>query len=52
MLCVTSQNLIGTVISLVVINVNCFDFRRVKVYCNSGDALAGLIREIRNDFFS
>ena len=23
----------------------------VKVYCNSDNALAGLIREIRNDFF-
>ena len=26
----------------------CFGFRHVKVYCNSDDALAGLIREIRN----
>jgi len=25
-------------------------FRHVKVYCNSDNALAGLIREIRNDF--
>ena len=28
----------------------CFGFRHVKVYCNSDNALAGLIREIRNDF--
>ena len=28
----------------------CFGFRHVKVYCNSNNALAGLIREIRNDF--
>jgi len=28
----------------------CFGFRHVKVYCNSANALAGLIREIRNDF--
>ena len=27
----------------------CFGFRHVKVYCNSDNALAGLIREIRND---
>ena len=26
----------------------CFGFRHVKVYCNSDNALAGLIREIRN----
>ena len=26
----------------------CFGFRAVKVYCNSDNALAGLIREIRN----
>ena len=29
----------------------CFGFRHVKVYCNSDSALAGLIREIRNDSF-
>jgi len=29
----------------------CFGFRHVKVYCNSGNVLAGLIREIRNDFY-
>jgi len=28
----------------------CFGFRHVKVYCNSDNVLAGLIREIRNDF--
>ena len=26
----------------------CFGFRHVKVYCNSDNALASLIREIRN----
>ena len=26
----------------------CFGFRHVKVYCNSDNALAGLIREIRD----
>ena len=29
----------------------CFGFRHVKVYCNSDNALAGLIREIRNQDF-
>ena len=28
----------------------CYGFRHVKVYCNSDNALAGLIREIRNVF--
>jgi len=27
-------------------NLGCFGFRHVKVYCNSDNALAGLIREI------
>ena len=27
---------------------NCFGFRHVKVYCNSDNAPAGLIRKIRN----
>ena len=37
------------IFSLVFFSYNCcFGFRHVKVYCNSDNALAGLIREIRN----